>query len=89
MPAEVNPPSPEEEESMASIDVRPEVAAFALLMEARLRANDHKPGWKHDLPGNLYRRIEDEMKELWRAICIDGRLIFAANRAALKGVPDA
>ncbi|WP_019998743.1 hypothetical protein [Aureimonas ureilytica] len=31
-------------------EVRPEVAAFALRMEARLRENDHKPGWKNEHP---------------------------------------
>lgn len=33
--------------------VRPEVAAFAALMEQRLRENDHKPGWQDDHPQGL------------------------------------
>jgi hypothetical protein len=37
-------------------EVRPEVAAFARLMEYKLRLNDHKGGWKdwnpHDALSN-------------------------------------
>lgn len=53
---------------MPTLDVRPEVAAFALLMEARLRANDHKPGWKNHSPDALYARLLEEAGELHRAI---------------------
>lgn len=43
---------------------RTEVVAFAGLMEAKLRENDHKPGWQTDLPQTLYSRLEDECQEL-------------------------
>lgn len=47
---------------------RPEVVAFANAMEAQLRANDHKPGWKHDSPESLRMRIYDEWMELTEAL---------------------
>ena len=45
-------------------DCRPEVLAFALLMERELRANDHKPGWKEDSPEVLAQRVRQEAAEL-------------------------
>lgn len=44
---------------------RPEVVAFADLMEQQLRANDHKPGWKSDTAIELARRLNQESDELW------------------------
>lgn len=44
--------------------LRPEVAAFAQATEARLRANDHKPGWKGDDPGRLMERLREEVDEV-------------------------
>jgi len=45
---------------------RPEVRAFADLMEAQLRANDHKPGWKNERTLPLFSRLLDEVAELGR-----------------------
>ena len=42
---------------------RPEVIAFANLMEQQLRANDHKPGWKEDERWPLFHRMVQEMRE--------------------------
>lgn len=47
---------------------RPEVAAFAMLMEAQLKANDHKPGWGSDSLLSLHERLEEEARELWGEI---------------------
>lgn len=44
--------------------LRPEVRAFAEVMEAQLRRNDHKPGWKHDEPDALLKRLREETEEL-------------------------
>lgn len=44
--------------------LRSEVLRFAVLMEAKLRANDHKPGWKHDAALGLVARVEGEATEL-------------------------
>lgn len=44
--------------------VRPEVAAFALLMERELRANDHKTGWKGVDRLRLARHMRQEADEL-------------------------
>lgn len=44
--------------------LRPEVLAFARLMEQQLRANDHKPGWKSDTPWALMTRLWEETHEL-------------------------
>lgn len=49
---------------MVTLDVRREVAAFALLMEAKLRENDHKRGWLHEKTGYLSRRCGNELDEL-------------------------
>lgn len=48
--------------------VRPEVRAFAVLMEQQLRANDHKPGWKNDTPAALMDRMHEETTELIEAL---------------------
>lgn len=55
--------------------LRPEVAAFAQLMEEKLRENDHKRGWKNDLPRHLLARVCDELAELlqsFTAVSDDG-----------------
>lgn len=46
---------------------RPEVVAFATLMEQQLRANDHKPGWKNDSSFALWSRLLQETIELNQA----------------------
>ncbi len=52
--------------------LRPEVLAFAHLMEQQLRANDHKPGWKNDRPKPLVDRLREETEELIVAILDHG-----------------
>jgi len=52
----------------ALIELRPEVLAFARLMEQQLRANDHKPGWKHDSADALIDRLNQELDELADAV---------------------
>lgn len=47
---------------------RPEVRAFANLMEAQLRANDHKPGWKNDTDLGLFERLGEESADLLSAL---------------------
>lgn len=44
--------------------LRPEVLAFAVLMERQLRANDHKPGWKGDHWTALLHRLREETQQL-------------------------
>jgi hypothetical protein len=48
------------------LTLRPEVAAFAQLMERELRKNDHKgtSGWKNDTVDDLLVRIFEETEEL-------------------------
>lgn len=48
--------------------VRPEVAAFALAMEKKLKANDHKGGWKHCDRDYLMTRLRQEFVELIAAM---------------------
>jgi NTP pyrophosphatase (non-canonical NTP hydrolase) len=48
--------------------VRPEVRAFALAMEERLKANDHKGGWKDCDPNYCLNRLYEEASELVGAI---------------------
>jgi hypothetical protein len=44
--------------------LRPSVKAFALEMERRLRANDHKSGWQNMWPQDLLRLFFSEIFEL-------------------------
>lgn len=46
---------------------RASVNRFAELMEAELRENDHKGGWKDCEPGWLLRRAGQELDELRRS----------------------
>lgn len=47
---------------------RPEVRAFADMMETKLRENDRKPGWKSDDPEDLLIRLGEEGAELRDAV---------------------
>jgi NTP pyrophosphatase (non-canonical NTP hydrolase) len=57
---------------------RPEVRAFADLMEEKLRANDHKPGWKSDHPEDLLWRLRQETEELAKELAAGSRTSFCA-----------
>lgn len=81
------------------LNVRPEVRAFAVAMEAKLKANDHKGGWQDDPIEYFFNRLTEEMMELGSAICRDdgvrGEAVDVANfammifdRAALEGDAD-
>ena len=52
--------------------LRPEVAAFAMLMEAELRKHDDRPGWKQSSPNWLMERLQEELKELSVALDYKG-----------------
>jgi NTP pyrophosphatase (non-canonical NTP hydrolase) len=47
---------------------RPSVMAFAVLMEAKLRANDRKPHWGDQPVGYLAERLVQEAQELLAAL---------------------
>jgi len=47
---------------------RPQVRQFADLMEARLKANDHKGGWRGERLPYLLRRLREETDELYEAM---------------------
>jgi hypothetical protein len=53
---------------MGELRLRPEVAAFAQLMEQALRDNDHKGGWKDCRGGYLWTRLQEEVEELGEAM---------------------
>lgn len=48
--------------------IRPEVLAFAHLMETKLREHDDRPGWKGWAPYRLLERMTEERRELGRAV---------------------
>lgn len=48
---------------------RPEVIAFAVAMERKLKANDHKGGWHSCGLPYLLRRIKQEVEELETLVC--------------------
>lgn len=54
----------EDARKIAEWECRREVRLFAQQMESRLRANDHKPGWKQDDVRALLWRLWDEANEL-------------------------
>ena len=47
----------------AKLDARPEVLAFAHLMESKLREHDDRPGWNDPSIGDDER--DDNLRELW------------------------
>jgi NTP pyrophosphatase (non-canonical NTP hydrolase) len=49
-------------------EIRPEVMAFAHVMEERLRRNDYKGGWKNCKSDYLIKRLCEEYLELRDAI---------------------
>lgn len=53
--------------------LRPEVIAFARLMEDQLKANDHKPGWKGEDWWPLLMRMREETIELQEALAPGSR----------------
>ena len=54
--------------SEGDLVIRNEVKSFALLMETKLRKNDYKGGWEKESFTYLFGRLDDEMKELNRAV---------------------
>lgn len=46
------------------MELRPEVKWFAENMERKLRDNEHKGGWKVMTARELWKRVDDELKEL-------------------------
>lgn len=49
---------------MEAADIRQEVSWFSLEMERKLKANDHKGGWRDCSMDYLFRRLREEMDEL-------------------------
>ena len=49
-------------------NIRPSVMQFAMAMERKLRANDHKGGWEHMSVHDVYHSLNCEMMELRDAI---------------------
>lgn len=68
------------------LQLRPEVAAFAQLMEAKLRENDHKGDWEHEHPDDLMNRVHDEVEELQVAIHLWGCSLGTGTLPAAKVV---
>jgi len=58
----------EEGERIGVGDLRPEVLAFAALMEQQLRANDHKPGWKNSDPYEFVGPISNKKTKIWNEL---------------------
>ena len=53
---------------MGLLALRPSVLRFARAMDVRLRDNDHKGGWEHEVPRRLIERVRDEVQELDDAV---------------------
>jgi len=52
---------------VSPIGLRPEVYKFAKAMEAKLKANDYKGGWMTMTPGEVIRRLKEEVEEMCEA----------------------
>lgn len=50
--------------SIKLLEVRPQVARFALAMEQKLRENDWKGGWQEMEDWEVFDRIDEEVQEL-------------------------
>lgn len=48
-------------------ELRPALRAFAEIMEARLRLNDHKTAWQHELDPQILERLRRSLGKLERA----------------------
>lgn len=68
------------------LKLRPEVLAFAQLMERVLQENDHKGGWKECKPDWLVGRIRGEAMEL-RDLVRDHRIGTAGSTHRLDYRP--
>lgn len=66
---------------IANLPVRPQVASFVALMEAKLRDNDHKGGWKMCTVRYLSRRLGNELKELRGVLTGFGALSWINGRS--------
>lgn len=58
----------EQQDTKAGDNLRPQVAAFARLMEAELLKHDDRPGWKECDPQWLIKRLRGEADELAGAL---------------------
>ena len=67
-------------------DLRPEVQAFALAMEWKLRCNEHKGGWKKCKIDELVLRIKEELKELTDELLQKGEPEDNAQRKAFQNL---
>lgn len=63
-------------------DCRPEVLAFALAMEERLRANDHKGGWKQERLQYLLDSAREEVEEVESAARSQRPMVDIARESA-------
>ena len=56
------------EAETAASELRPALRAFAEIMEARLKANDHRPSWTNETDAFLLDRLREELAKLSRAV---------------------
>src|SRR3954470_6359424 len=66
---------------------RPEVAAYAQRMEAKLRAHDDRPGWKTTPPAALFSHLLEEVCELGFAIGYRPVTLLLLMGDSLRKVP--
>ena len=69
-------------EAQRLAEVRPEVRRFALAMEERLRANEHKGGWRDLAVSYLMARLHEESAELDEVVRLGGSPEQAKHDAA-------
>lgn len=79
-------------ETLGNAEVAAMVPDFANAMELRLRANDHKPGWKHDSVESLVDQVRTSQKKLALSVhgkesvaVVDRRAANLANFAMMVG----
>ena len=67
-------------------EMRPEVRAFAALMERELRANDHKGGWRDCTMEYLFDKLAEEYIEFLQAVVRKDKPGTASEGADLANI---
>ena len=74
------------------VAIRPELMAFAVAMEMRLRANDHKVGWATMTLCECSYRLLENTHELWETIAairrVDPPLMLARTTRIRRQAAD-
>ena len=72
---------PDKPVNVKMIELRPEVLAFAVAMELKLRKKDHKGGWVHNKTNSLWHGFHKEVNEFDEALIMGVSIVDIQNEA--------